>query len=107
SGNVISSRKYDVYGSVRSSTGPSGSKHKFVGALGHPSEDETGLIYMRVRYYDPATGRFASEDPAKSGVNWYAYADCSPVNEVDRSGKSSLTDAILAFLGLPATWTAL
>jgi YD repeat-containing protein len=47
SGTVTATRKYDVYGAVRSSTGTSTSKHKFVGSLGHMSEDETGLIYMR------------------------------------------------------------
>jgi hypothetical protein len=46
-GTVTATRKYDVYGAVRSSTGTSTSKHKFVGCLGHMSEDETGLIYMR------------------------------------------------------------
>jgi len=49
SGNVTASRKFDVYGQVRGSTGTSTSKHKFVGSLGHTSEDETGLVYMRAR----------------------------------------------------------
>ncbi len=54
--------------------------------LGHP-EDETGLVYMRARYYEPATGWFISEDPAQDGVNWYLYADGNPVNKVDPDGK--------------------
>ena len=33
------------------------SRHKFVGALGHTSEDETGMIYRRARWMDPALGR--------------------------------------------------
>ncbi len=85
-GNLTSVRKYDVYGGVRGLTGQSGSKHKWVGGLGHPSEDETGLIYMRARYYDPAVGRFASEDPAKDGENWFAYADGNPAIKVDADG---------------------
>jgi len=89
SGNIVSTRKYDVYGAVRASTGPSGTKHKWVGALGHPSEDETGLVYMRARYYDPTVGRFVSEDPAAHRNNWFAYADNSPVNKVDANGKNS------------------
>jgi len=47
---------------------------KYCGALGHRSEGNTGLIYMRARYYDPATGRFESEDSAKDGANWSLYA---------------------------------
>ena len=86
SGVVVSSRKYDVYGSVRSSTGPSGSKHKFCGALGHPSEDAVGLVYMRARWMDPATGRFVSQDPSGSRKNWFVYASSNPVNAVRRFG---------------------
>jgi RHS repeat-associated protein len=87
SGNIISTRKYDVYGAVRDSSGPSGTKHKYCGALGHPSEDETGLLYMRARFMDPVTGRFASEDPARSGNNWHTYVSDNPVNLVDDSGR--------------------
>ncbi|HEV2473212.1 MAG TPA: RHS repeat-associated core domain-containing protein [Chthonomonadales bacterium] len=84
-GNITANRKYDVYGSVRSSTGTSTSKHKFVGALGHPSEDETGLIYMQARYMDPATGTFASRD-AMSGGPTFLYCYDSPVNRLDPDG---------------------
>jgi len=56
--------------------------------LGH-QEDETGLIYMRARYYEPTTGRFISEDPARDGVNWYLYADGNPVNKGDYTGKAA------------------
>ncbi|MDR1209521.1 MAG: hypothetical protein LBK41_04310 [Clostridiales bacterium] len=28
---------------------------------------------MRVRYYEPGTERFVSEDPVRSGLNWYMY----------------------------------
>jgi RHS repeat-associated protein len=88
-GAVTSARKYDVYGSVSGLTGQSGTKHKFVGSLGHPSEDETGLVYMRARYYDPVLGRFASEDPAENGINWFAYADGAPTDSADPTGKFS------------------
>ena len=83
SGNVTYTAKYDVFGSLRDSSGTSTSKHKFCGSLGHSSENETGLIYMRARYYDAVTGRFISEDPARDGVNFYAYANNNPVNMVD------------------------
>ncbi len=65
--------------------------------LGHV-EDETGLVYMRARYYEPATGRFISEDPARDGVNWYLYADGNPVNRVDVEGRDAIAD-ITQFIG--------
>ena len=47
---------------------------------------ETGLIYLRNRYYDPTIGRFTQEDPAKDGLNWYVYCANDPVNMVDNFG---------------------
>ncbi len=77
---------YDVYGLVRA--GDSGtSRHKFVGSLGHTSEDETGLIYMRARWMDPSLGRFISEDPARDGANWFEYVRSRPTQLRDRTGR--------------------
>lgn len=90
-GNITSSREYDVYGLVRGGNNPVGtSSHKFVGQLGHPSEDNTGLIYMQARYYDPITGRFVKEDSKNDGYNLFSYCDNNPVNNVDPDGKSKV-----------------
>jgi RHS repeat-associated protein len=42
----------------------------------------------RARYYDPATGRFVSEDPLRflSGVHYYVYVQNRPVNAKDPTG---------------------
>ena len=87
SGNLDATRTYDVYGLARSVTGTPTSKHGWVGQLGHTSEDETGLVYMRARYMDPVVGRFISEDPGMDGGNWYAYAEANPITQIDGSGK--------------------
>jgi RHS repeat-associated protein len=73
----------EVWGELQGSLGTG---RGYCANLGHP-EDETGLVYMRARYYEPATGRFLSEDPAGDGVNWYLYADGNPVNKVDVDGQ--------------------
>jgi len=39
-GTIVSTRKYDVYGAVRDSTGPSGASHKYVGGLKGLSSNE-------------------------------------------------------------------
>ena len=51
--------------------------------------DGTGLYFYRARYYDPAIGRFISEDPIGfdgGDVNLYAYVANDPVNLIDPSG---------------------
>ncbi len=56
---------------------------------GRDFDTETGLFYYRARYYDPGLGRFVGEDPIglNSGdVNFYEYADNSPMNFVDPLG---------------------
>ncbi|HEY2030073.1 MAG TPA: RHS repeat-associated core domain-containing protein [Myxococcales bacterium] len=71
-------------------------------ATGHPEtrsftgqrQDETGLIYLHARYYDPVVGRFISPDPTlptdgSIGLNRYAYASNDPVNLVDIDGLGS------------------
>jgi hypothetical protein len=45
---------------------------------------------MRARYYEPTSGRFVREDPAKSGLNWFAYAEGNPILKVDPDGKSPI-----------------
>ncbi|SED85827.1 RHS repeat-associated core domain-containing protein [Rhizobiales bacterium GAS191] len=50
--------------------------------------DGTGLLNCRARYYNPAWGRFVSEDPIglRGGINVYAYANSNPVQLRDPSG---------------------
>ena len=41
---------------------------------------------MKARYYDPSLGRFASEDVAKDGSNWFVYVRNNPVTGLDKTG---------------------
>jgi len=82
-------RTYSPWGEVVSSTG-SPPQQGYCANLGHRGDTESGLIYMRARYYEPSSGRFLTEDPAKDGINWYGYCANDPVSRVDADGRSSL-----------------
>ena len=79
-------RTYDVWGSVRSGSATGDPKSRYVASIGHVADDESSLIYMRARYYEPATGRFLSQDPALDGRNWFIYCSNEPVASFDNSG---------------------
>jgi RHS repeat-associated protein len=89
---LVARYDYDVYGAVRTQSGSSSNKFKYVASIGHPTDEETGLIYMRARYYEPGVGRFISEDPGKHRINWFIYADNSPTGRIDPNGKESLAE---------------
>jgi RHS repeat-associated protein len=54
---------------------------------GQQLDEETGLHYSRFRYYDPAIGRFLSQDPIglRGGINPYSYAP-NPSSWIDPLG---------------------
>jgi RHS repeat-associated protein len=83
---LVARYDYDVYGAVRTQSGSSANKFKYVASIGHPTDEETGLIYMRARYYDPQVGRFVSEDPGQYDENWFVYTGNNPVCRVDPTG---------------------
>ena len=59
---------------------------------GEYADSETGMIYLRNRYYDPNIGRFITEDPAEDGLNWYVYCGGNPIMYVDPSGLREMAD---------------
>jgi RHS repeat-associated protein len=82
-GTVVAAQGYTSFGSIVNATGSSNNTLKFTG---REQDVETGLYYYRARYYDSLTGRFLSEDPIRSGINWYTYCNNNPVNCRDPSG---------------------
>ena len=50
--------------------------------------DQTGLIWLGARYYNPNWSRFLSPDPVSHPVclNLYTYANGDPINNADLNG---------------------
>jgi RHS repeat-associated protein len=71
---------------------------------GEQQDADSGMYYLRARYYDPGTGRFLSQDPVAGGAdkpqsqNAYPYVTNNPVNLADPSGMSA--DFGWDFLGI-------
>lgn len=81
-GGTIANYEYDAFGNqLMGDTAPNP-----FGYCGEYLDNETGLIYLRNRYYNSATGRFLTEDPAKDGLNWYVYCANNPIMFVDPMG---------------------
>ena len=104
--------QYDGLGSVRglsNSSGTTGTTYSY-DAFGKPDlttgsgendflyraeqqDPETGLIYLRARYYDPSIGRFITRDSFQAegtltqGINRYVYTGNNPVNRIDPTGR--------------------
>ena len=51
----------------------------------------TGLVYLRDRWYDPATGSFVTPDPEghRDSSNLYAYCGGDPINCSDPTGRAA------------------
>jgi RHS repeat-associated protein len=83
--SVVNRYKYDPWGQAETATGTVKNSLRFTG---RELDAETGLYYVRARYYDPVVGRFISEDPTglAGGLNLYAYARNSPLNFTDPTG---------------------
>jgi RHS repeat-associated protein len=94
-GNLVQTLDYYPYGDTRISVATStNEKRKFIGQF----TDDSGLDYLNARYYDPAQGRFLSEDPVfladpkkqdfrnPQDLNSYSYAVDNPISKSDPSG---------------------
>ncbi|MGH9763967.1 MAG: RHS repeat-associated core domain-containing protein, partial [Blastocatellia bacterium] len=81
-GNVAESEAYDAFGAS------AGSALTRYGFTGRELDSSTGLMFYRARWYDPAQGRFLTEDPLGygSGLNLYRYVGDDPVGFTDPMG---------------------
>ena len=90
-GNVVVSYVYDAWGAP---IGKSGSMAETLGSVqpfryrGYVFDEETGLYYLRSRYYNPRWGRFVNADTIVTN-NLFLYCLNSPNVQIDSSGCSS------------------
>ncbi|HTS09729.1 MAG TPA: RHS repeat-associated core domain-containing protein [Candidatus Eisenbacteria bacterium] len=84
-GALASTYTYDSFGNLTTSTGTLTNPFRYTG---RDLDSESGLYFYRARYFDPAAGRFISEDPSRfaGGIDFYEYVDNSPLNEFDPLG---------------------
>jgi RHS repeat-associated protein len=81
---VVNHLVYDAYGNVTSETN-SAVESLFL-FTARPLDPDTGLQNNLNRWYDPAVGRWLSEDPAQADINSYRYVGDNPIIFVDPSG---------------------
>ncbi len=103
-GAVKERYEYDPF--FRNPSGPLNAPNPYRFA-GERFDAETGLVFMRARYYDPAIGRFISKDPSgiKGGSNMYRYVRNDPINLKDPSGRVEVRgDDLQNVLGTAQDW---
>jgi RHS repeat-associated protein len=107
-GAVIARADYLPYGGSTDTTGnvPTNAIDR-IGYTGHV-QDDTGLVYVGARYFDPVAGRFMGMDPVgfdeanPQSFNRYQYANNNPYRFVDPDGGSPeiIWDAFNVGLGV-------
>ena len=83
-GAVTGTYTYDPYGRTTSHTGTAALPLLYDGQY---QDSETGLYYLRARYYDPATAQFLTRDPLEAITGSpYGYVNGDPLDAGDPSG---------------------
>jgi RHS repeat-associated protein len=96
-GATVNTYNYDPFGNVASSTGTLVNPFRYAGQY---FDLESGLYYLRTRYYDPVSSQFITRDPIVFDTRQpYSYVGDDPINAVDLSGLGSSPDP-----GNPLTW---
>ncbi len=94
SGNIVNSYGYDEWGNVTSESEQISNPIRYSGEY---YDNESGLYYLRARYYDPLLGRFISKDSVEGDItnplslNLYTYVENNPLIYIDPSGLSAAT----------------
>jgi RHS repeat-associated protein len=98
SGETIGAFTYGAYGELE---GQAGSATTPMGFAGQYTDAQSGLQYLRARFYDPSTAQFMTLDPILPLTRSpYDYARDNPLNRVDPRGlcgAGSINDVLESF----------
>ncbi|MBN9685004.1 MULTISPECIES: RHS repeat-associated core domain-containing protein [unclassified Corallococcus] len=84
-GKTLAGDRFSAYGETDGGPGDFTLQDNPFGFKGEYRDAESGLVYMRARYYDPGLKRFISRDSVPL-FNRYDYADGNPVMMSDPTG---------------------
>jgi RHS repeat-associated protein/uncharacterized repeat protein (TIGR01451 family) len=91
SGALIDTYDNDPWGVPLAANEKLPNPFQYVGRFG-VMKDQNGLLFMRIRYYNPDIGAFGSSDPigySGEDTNLYRYAQGAPTTYFDPSGLAS------------------
>jgi RHS repeat-associated protein len=78
-----------TYGPYGATTGSTGTAATALGYAGQYTLGQSGLQYLRARFYDPATAQFMTRDPAVETTRQpYLYGGDNPLRFYDRTGRA-------------------
>ena len=106
SGTVVNNYTYDAWGNVNVIREDVPQPIKYAGEF---YDSDTGLYYLRARYYDPKVGRFTSLDEVTGNIsnpldmNRYVYGRNNPVKYKDPSGKVAIADDAIIIVIIAGT----
>ncbi|MDR6109166.1 RHS repeat-associated protein [Paenibacillus sp. SORGH_AS338] len=89
SGAIVNSYGYDEWGNIAKQQETVANSFKYAGEA---YDSETGLYYLKARYYDPSQGRFLNEDSYEGQItnpltlNIYGYVSNNPLGYTDPNG---------------------
>lgn len=101
-GSNVTSYTYDPYGN-RTAGNASTSNYTY---QAEQRDAESGMMFLRARYYDPTIGRFTSQDPVSgtaanpASQNGYNYTNNNPINLSDPTGQFAVGDWLYNAVGL-------
>jgi RHS repeat-associated protein len=107
-GDIVEQVDAEAFGSIEVAS-TSRQPHLFAGEYW---DQDSELLYLRARWYDPKVGRFISPDPFQGiqedprSLNRYAYSYSDPVHRLDRSGLMSMAETNVVLNNISMAYTA-